>query len=360
MPYSESNTQQNERLATQYARVNRYLATVGDSAEAERRALWVLPAEVNAAAYPDYIRPFRARVQQMLAYPPPGEPLPAAPQLTEIGSDDDGVFYRVHLPLLKEGLDANGLLIRPHPERRAPDKALAVAIHGGGGTPEMAAGILEGGSWNYNEMGRRCARRGHTVWMPACYERITLDAQPATPPPDMHSILDRKARLVGSTLSAIDAYAIIAGTEALLAMDIFGTQEAIAIGLSYGGFRALEVAALSERFVACISSCYFNDRRTLMERYAEVGGFHDWFFNDLLRVATDVELCRLICPRPLFIEVGATDELFPVDGATRTAAAVQALYAGLGISECFGFDAFTGNHEFSGEQAFAFLDRLGL
>lgn len=351
MAYEEDRVSQNDRLAAQYRQVRAYLSTVADEAERERIARWTPPGPLSPEEYQQFVQPLRGKVLEMLAYPPPGTPVASNPRLEQIGEDDDGTFFRLTVPLLQEGLSAYGLVIRP--AHIKPNAALAVAIHGGGGTPELAAEIL--GETNYQNMGRRLARRGHLVWMPACYERTTFDE--ASGNADVHGILDRRARLVGTTLAAIDAYTIIRSTEAMLRWARL--PAAIAVGLSYGGFRALEVTALSQMFTACISSCYFNDRRPLLEQFADDGRFTDWFFDDVLRIATDVEFCRLICPRPLCIEVGASDDLFPVAGAQRAAEQVRAVYRSQGVEDRFVFDAFTGCHEFSGTAAFDFLDRLG-
>lgn len=349
--FSESRDAQHARLAARYAQAQAYLDHVADAAEAERLAHWPVPAGLTPTQYAATLAPRREELTAMLGYPPPGNPIAATAEIEEIGADADGTFYRLTLPLFAEGLDAYGLLIRPQAITRT---TLAVAIHGGGGTPELAAGILES-SYNYNDMGRRLARRGHLVWMPMCYERTSMQ-EPADGP-NVHRTIDRRARLVGSTVSAIDLHAIIQSTAYL--MDREGLTGAIAVGLSYGGFRALMVAALSELFVASVSSCYFNDRRAILDAALPDGGFDDWYFWNALRVATDVECCRLICPRPLFIEVGQEDTLFPVAGALRQVDAVREVYAALGVAERFGFDAFSGGHEFSGVQALAFLERMG-
>jgi len=353
--YEETREAQNGLLASRLERAKSYLETLADMAEGERKAAFAQPAGLSTAEYAARVAPLRGRITAMIGYPPPGVPVTVAPVLEEIGADDDGTFFRVTIPLLQEGLDAHGLLICPaHP---VAGKALAVAIHGGGGTPELAAELL--GSTNYNNMGRRLARRGHTVWMPACFERSTFNEDGSNI--DLHRYLDRKARLVGTSVSALDAYIIIQSTTAILALPNIEAQEAIAVGLSYGGFRALLVTALSDIFTACISSCYFNDRRAILDQYSQpVATFDDWIFVNALRLATDIEFCQLICPRPLTIEVGQTDELFPVEGAIKAAAEVQALYAGLGISDRFLFDPFEGVHEFNGVAAFEFLDRMGI
>ncbi len=353
MPYSETLAEQNDLLARRLAEAEQYLVSLADAAEAERRRAWAVPPGTTAAGYEKRMRPLRERVKQVIGYPPPGRLLGAAPKLREVGQDEDGTFYKVSMPLLEGGLTAYGLLIRP--AQAAPGKALAVAIHGGGGTPELAAELL--GPTNYNNMGRRLARRGHVVWMPACMDRASFDP-PGPGREDVHGLLDRRARLVGTTLTALDALAVIESTRAVLAAERL--EQAIVLGLSYGGLRCLVAAALSDLFAACVSSCYFQDRRAFLEQYMASGGFGDWFFTDCFRVMTDVELAQLICPRPLFVELGTTDDRFPPGGAARSVEEVRAVYRQLGLGGRFGFDAFEGGHEFSGVRAFEFLDKLGL
>lgn len=348
---------QSSVIADRITSASSYLSSVADAAEAERRATLAPPAGITLENYSRFQQPLRGRLLAMIGYPPPGTPVASNPVLTELGEDEDAIYFQLRMPLLQEGLESHGLLIKPR--KTLPDRALAVAMHGGGGTPELAAGILDCSSYNYNNLGRRLARRGHLVWMPACYESDTVfteDQQPTTPDP--HRFLELKARMVGSTLSAIDAYSIMRSTEAVLAWA--GLEQAVAFGLSYGGFRALLATALSEQFVGCVSSCYVNNRRKILEHNAEGGSFLDWYFNNVLRMVTDVELCRLICPRPLCIEVGVDDELFPVQGARETATEVYDAYDALGVTDRFEFIVFEGGHEFSGVEAFRFLERMGL
>jgi dienelactone hydrolase len=351
----EPSEAQNDRLAAQYRKVTQYLSTMADQRDAERRRNWALPEGITPEEYQEKQEPFRVAVARMIGYPPPGTQLEAAPQLEEIGQDEDGTFYRVTLPLLQEGLEAYGLLIVPTAANAKAGKPLAVAIHGGGGTPELAAGILDRGSANYNDMGRRLARRGHVVWMPACYERTSFDEE-VRAQTDVHQTLNQRAILVGSTLPALDAFSILRSTRALLGTEHVPATRAIAVGLSYGGYRTLLVTALSSLFVGCISSCIFNDRR----KRSEEGHLPDLLFPNLLGIATDVEYCQLICPRPLYIEMGISDDLVPVADTRRPEEEVRRVYQALGIEERFGFETFTGGHEFSGTNAFAFLDRMGL
>ncbi|MFA5394225.1 MAG: hypothetical protein WC338_07230 [Candidatus Ratteibacteria bacterium] len=364
MDFRESSEGQNSRLAEQVRNVRGYLKKLADESDNFRKKNWAIPKGISPEGYRNHIRPFRTRVGKMLGYPPSGRIIKnIKPVVRKIGRDEDGTFFRVRIPLLEEGYEVHGLLIKPNPSESSLKKPLAVAIHGGGGTPELAAGILELSN-NYNDMGRRMARRGHVVWMPSCFERTGFHFSPdgvLQPEPEkssVHRTLDWRAKFVGTTLPALDLFGIIKSTEILLASQGFTKRKAIVMGLSYGGFRALLACALSEVFIACISSCYFNDRRTELERYSEEGAFSDWVFNNTLGIATDVEFCQLICPRPLFIEVGNKDELFPAAGARKAASEVRKIYRSLGLENLFGFDVFPGGHEFSGVKAFRFLDRI--
>jgi hypothetical protein len=352
--FLEPTTGQSVRYAERIATTGAYLSALADAAEAARRQAWTIPDGLTLEQVAGWAAPRRESVLRMLGYPPPGTPHAANPQFAEIGRDDDGTFFRVAMPLFNEGLSVDGILIRPHVD--FAQKVLAVAIHGGKGCADWDSGLLEMANHD-KAIGRRLARRGHLVWLPSCPEPdpgFTPDASTLDP----HKYLEIKARLVGTTLAALDLYRILRSTEAVLAWS--GLSRALAVGLSYGGFRALYATALSDRFVGCVASCFVNDRRSVQEQYAGEGNFLDWVFPNMLRTATDVEIAQLICPRPLGVEVGASDTLFPLAGARSAGAEIAAQYARLGVSDRFLFDVFAGGHEYSMTKAFDFLHRMGL
>ena len=77
-------------------------------------------------------------------------------------------------------------------------------------------------------------------------------------------------------------------------------------GMSYGGMYALYTSAIDERFVACYSSSWFNDR----QKY----NWSDWTYNKLIE---DYQVVAEILPRKVFIEVGRYDEMFDVDTSIK-------------------------------------------
>ena len=76
------------------------------------------------------------------------------------------------------------------------------------------------------------------------------------------------------------------------------------MGLSYGGCYTLYTAAIDTRIDAAVSSCFFNERN----RYL----WSDWSYFGFMNEFNDAEVCALICPRALMIEVGDSDTLFAV------------------------------------------------
>jgi hypothetical protein len=121
------------------------------------------------------------------------------------------------------------------------------------------------------------------------------------------------------------------------------------IGLSYGGLYTQYTAALDTRIRAAVSSCFFNSRWLYPKE--------DWNFFNILNEFADPEVCALICPRALWIEVGSKDELFGVEGARVEASRTRHHWEKLGLAERFVYREFDGGYEFNGEGAYEFLCR---
>jgi fermentation-respiration switch protein FrsA (DUF1100 family) len=70
-----------------------------------------------------------------------------------------------------------------------------------------------------------------------------------------------------------------------------------------------------------------------------------------------VDLGALVAPRPLLIETGTGDDLFPAPVATAEVERLRAVYEALGAADHLVHDVFDGGHEWHGEQAYPFLER---
>ncbi len=101
MAYVESIDKQRQIANARQEQVLGYFGRASDEAQRQRLAHWQPPAGMTAAQYEIFISPLRQQAAEMIGYPPPGEPVEASPSFEPIGSDDDGTFYRVTMPLLR-------------------------------------------------------------------------------------------------------------------------------------------------------------------------------------------------------------------------------------------------------------------
>ncbi len=230
------------------------------------------------------------------------------------------------------GTGIYGLFFQPFSASRWP---LVISQHGGGGTPELTAGFF--GSANYNEMTRRVWKKGIAVWAP----QLFLWGKDFGVQCD-HLSLDRKWKHLGGSLAALEIYRLQKSLDVLLQFPEIDRKRVGMIGLSYGGFYTLLLAALDTRIKVAVSSCWFNNR------FLYDFGDASWF--DSAKFFLDAEIACLVCPRPLYIEVGRKDPLFLVQHARSEQKKVAAVYKKLQRPENFVYREFAGGHELDIEE----------
>jgi hypothetical protein len=71
---------------------------------------------------------------------------------------------------------------------------------------------------------------------------------------------------------------------------------------------------------------------------------------------THADLGALVAPRPLLVETGTDDVIFPVAGATQAMDDLRPLYEALGCPDHLVHDVFDGDHRWHGDRALPFLD----
>lgn len=125
------------------------------------------------------------------------------------------------------------------------------------------------------------------------------------------------------------------------------------MGLSGGGLVTAFTSALDERVQATVVCCYTNTFRDsiLSSRHCI-----DNYIPGILRYAEMPDLIGLIAPRPLFIEAGKDDPLFPVHGTEKAIATLQAVYSAAGAEQALDSHIFPGVHEVWGERAYPWLE----
>ena len=124
------------------------------------------------------------------------------------------------------------------------------------------------------------------------------------------------------------------------------------MGISGGGLASSFFAAYEKRIKACVVSgflCTFKD--SIMSIYHCVDNFVPGIINN----GEMADLFGLIAPRPLLMESGTDDDIFPIDGVKSSYARLETLYGKLNVRDKLDIDIFKGDHQISGAKAYDFL-----
>ncbi len=254
------------------------------------------------------------------------ESSPAA-TVSYIAEDKLGSIYRVEVEA-GFGLTTYGVLFIPNKEGPHP---LVISQHGGWGTPELCSGFY--GDNNYNDMTRRVLKRGIAVFAP----QLLLWNPDAYGPEYHRHQYDKQLKHVGSSMAAVEIYKIQRAIDYLISRPDIDHSKVGMIGLSYGGFYTMFTAALDTRIKAAYSSCFINNRF--------VADWPDFTWFNAGNRFLDAEICALIAPRYLHLEVGKRDETFLYEHAQPEIDKVASLYKQLNLCERFSAKAFEGGHE---------------
>ncbi len=293
----------------------------------------------------------RARFRQSLRYPPPGFDDANAAPAKETAAGDDGIaIYRLmEIPVLP-GVHAVGYYLRPR--TAAPDQKLPliIAAAGRGGKPEPTPdGKLPILLPQSRDLAWDAVRRGYAVWLPT-FAHFGQDDE------NFRDRLTVRAWEAGTSLPAIEIAKVIKALDVLTKRPDIDPGRVAMVGLSYGGFYTLYTTALEPRIRVAVVAAYFNDRASVLDM-SEPHGFLDWRYPDSLTLWRDPAVVAMVAPRPLLIEAGNQDQLFPIEGARRAAPQAALVYQKLGVGERFKFNEFVARHDFNGKDAVDFITR---
>lgn len=352
MAYEEDPRLSRAGREENYRQMQAYIDRRARHCFARRREL---PVTADLGRHLSEARALRKAVLENWGYPPAPPPPPRLLEDRLIGSDELCGEIRRLTVRVDEELDCQGILLLPRTQEGAPRPRLALCYHGGGGCPEYVCGMT-GGETNYHSAARTLVSHGYAVFAPLFTFFHYVDQEDTAVPQGVRHELSVKAQWTGTTLAAIELMKV---EQSITALDHYPGLDTSAVGvcgLSYGGFYALYTAALLPRVAWCISSCYFNDRLAILNHRPDI--LHDWVPAGAGCLYGDASIAQLICPRPLYIEVGSRDEIFPPEGAVSEAATVARSYRALGLGDKFIFDVFDGVHEFSLRRLGEFLERV--
>ncbi len=243
-----------------------------------------------------------------------------------------------------------GLYMRPRDlDGKAP---LIVAQHGGSGCPEAVCDLDTRD--NYHHFGPEAVRRGYILWAPYLLMQVSYGGDPALE--QDRRFLDRKARLVGTSVVGIEVHKISEGLRSILRVrDEIDSDRVGMVGLSYGGYYTLYTMAADLQVRAGVCSGYFRVPSGPPRSVDPVKGADVRFFNLLNRFGP-AQVAGLICPRPLMVQHGVEDSVISIDGTRRGVPHARAHYERLGIGDRFVYQEHAGAHEFDNGPIFDFFE----
>jgi pimeloyl-ACP methyl ester carboxylesterase len=235
------------------------------------------------------------------------------------------------------------------PDGRTEPGPAVLAVHGHGPGKAEVCGV-EG----VTHYGRQLASHGYVVLAPdlRCFgERVDWN-------PSDHYACDTNlvhATMMGESPLTANLFDLVRCLDVLSDHPLVDPGRIGVVGFSYGATCTLFLAALDPRVAAAVVSGYFSSWAEAHKMPWNMCGSQ--VFPGMLGQLEHLDLGALIAPRPLLIESGTGDLLFPLAAARSSVDSLRSVYRYLGSADALEHHVFEGEHEWDGSATPAFLDR---
>ena len=162
------------------------------------------------------------------------------------------------------------------------------------------------------------------------------------------------ALLVGQTMIGWRVW------DVMRTIDYIGTRSELdsnrigCMGISGGGTATLFSTALEPRIRVALVSGYLN---TFRDSVGSLAHCIDNYVPGILNWAEMYDLAGLIAPRPLFVESGEKDNIFPIRASIESFNKVREIYQVFGAADRIEQEVFPDEHSFWGKRGIPFLAR---
>ena len=272
------------------------------------------------------------------------------PRTRQVFDEPEYRGYEVVLDVYRD-VFAYGILLVPKKMRPRERRPVVVCQHGLEGRPKDVA---DPGHLNpdYNQYACHLAERGF----------ITFSPQNPYIGEDVFRQVQRRAHPLKKTLFSF----VLSQNERILdwlqTLPFVDRKRIGLYGLSYGGFTAMRIPALLERYCLSICSANYGDWTRKVTTLRDPYGYgltteYEMPEFDLGNTFSHAEMSWLICPRPFMVERGHHDQVTPDEWVGYEYAKTQRHYTLLGLAGKTEIEYFDGGHRINAERTFEFLSK---
>lgn len=296
---------------------------------------------------------WRARVRERLHAALGARPASVPLDLEVLDTVDAGAYERQHVVFDAEAtMSVPAYLLVPHDRAGAPEPGRAVlALHGHGPGKDAVCGIAEG----TEDYAHVLASNGYVVLAPdlRCFGERADWMPPDKYQCDWNLVC---ATLAGEHPLAQNLWDMQCALDVLASHPLVDPARIATVGFSYGATVTLFLAAIDERVRAAVVSGYLSSWRAAHTVPWNMCGSQ--VLPGMLESFEHVDIATLVAPRPMLVETGADDVIFPLDAAEATVARLGDVHALLGGDPAaLVHHVFAGEHEWNGSRLLDFLER---
>ena len=162
------------------------------------------------------------------------------------------------------------------------------------------------------------------------------------------------ALLVGETMIGWRVWDVMRTIDYIASRADLDANRVGCMGISGGGTATLFAAALEPRIQAAMVSGYLN---TFHDSVGSLAHCVDNYVPGILNWAEMHDIAGLVAPRPLFVESGEKDNIFPIAASVESVRQVRAVYTAFNANERLEHEVFPDEHTFWGRRGIPFLVR---
>jgi dienelactone hydrolase len=162
------------------------------------------------------------------------------------------------------------------------------------------------------------------------------------------------ALLVGQTMIGWRVWDVMRTIDYIATRSDLDASRVGCMGISGGGTVTLFSTALEPRIRVAFVSGYLN---TFRDSIGSLSHCMDNYVPGILNWAEMHDVAGLIAPRPLFVESGEKDNIFPILASLESFAKVREIYGVFGAGDRVEQEAFPDEHSFWGRRGIPFVAR---